>query len=174
MTTTLAHHLPRLPFIAQNTGPFVDLEKAFNSAIRMLSRREHSETEVQTKLKQKFKTLTSADIEEIVSRLKNAGLLSNERFAEILIRSRVARGYGPFYIHQELAMKGIPNDLSVQLFEQADVDWQWVANNLVERRHADASENPQAWAKAARFLQRRGFNADIVAKALGAQPQESL
>ena len=143
-------------------------------AIRMLGRRDHSEQEVRSKLRQKSKTLAPDVLDEVVQSLVESGLLSDTRFAEMLVRSRVSRGYGPYYIRQELSMKGIDAEFIDEYLATADVEWLDVAKDLVERRHACAQENAQAWGKAARFLQRRGFGGDVVAKVLGGRPRESL
>ena len=122
------------------------------------------------KLQQKHGDLAGSELEELLRSLQEDGLLSDERFAETLIRGRISRGYGPFYIHQELAAKGIDNDLGDRLIEEANVDWLAMAQASLERRHPAAGEDLSAWMKAARFLQRRGFPGDLVRKALGPQP----
>jgi regulatory protein len=147
--------------------------KAYNSAIRMLGLREHSEAELAGKLRRKFSKLPPSAIEEIVDRLKGSDLLSDARFTEIMIRSRTSRGYGPYYIRRELASKGVAAELAEQQLGLVETDWQRLATELVARRHRNVAEDAKAWAKAVRFLQRRGFGGELVAKAVGKQPHIS-
>jgi len=145
---------------------------AYNYCLNLLSRREYSEAQMLTKLQQKFRQLSVSDLRAVMEKLRDADLLSDLRFAEVLIRSRINRGYGPFYIRQELAAKGIASETGHRLLEAAAVDWQTLATDIVARRHTDAHSDPQVWRKAARFLQRRGFSGEIVSKALGPAPRE--
>ena len=148
----------------------MDPNKVYNTAIRMLSRRDHSEAELSTKLRQKLKDVSSETLLEVLQRLKQTDLLSDERFAEGRIRNRISQGYGPYYIRRELSSKGVDGDLIDQQIELAEPDWLQVAKDLVERRHHGIAEDSDVWARAVRFLQRRGFSGDHVAKAGGQQP----
>ena len=148
----------------------MDSGKVYGAAIRMLSQREHSQAELVRKLGRKFSGVDTELLQNVVAGLKADGLLSDERFAESLIRSRTGRGYGPYYIRRELSEKGIESSLAEQLLAQAEVDWVELARVVVHRRHPDARADEGAWAKAIRFLQRRGFSNDLVLRAVGDRP----
>jgi regulatory protein len=152
--------------IINSTVIKLDRNQAYNMAIRMLGRREHSEQEVRLKLRQKFRTLGPDVLDDVIQTLIESELLSDARFAEMRIRSRVSRGYGPFYIRQELSAKGIDAETISECLDEAQVDWLAAAQALVERRFSGARKDAEVWAKAARFLQRRGFSAELVSKAL--------
>ena len=68
-----------------------------------LSRREHSEKEIYLKF---VNLVNSKDtlLEEIL-KLKEEGLISNQRYAEAYIRSRFHSGFGPIRIKYELEKK---------------------------------------------------------------------
>ena len=151
----------------------MDSKKAYNAAIRMLGRREHSEGELTSKLRQKFSGLAPSDLDQLIEELKQYGLQSDARFTESLVRSRIGRGYGPYYIRRELAFKGVSGDLIDEELEKADADWANIARELVERRHPAASGDEQSWGKAVRFLQRRGFSGELASKAVGPRPFSS-
>ncbi|MBU1629126.1 MAG: recombination regulator RecX, partial [Gammaproteobacteria bacterium] len=74
-----------------------DIQK---SACDLLARREHSKFE----LRQKFKVrqFDEESIETTLSFLASNGWQSDERFVEALVRERIARGYGPLKILNEL------------------------------------------------------------------------
>ena len=148
--------------------------KAYNSAVRLLGRREHSVAELRRKLRQKHGELGRDAIESLLESLQQDRLLSDQRFTEVLVRARIAKGYGPTYIKQELASKGIDSELAEcaleEAVDQAGLDWLQAARQLVERRHPHAGEDAAAWQKAARFLMRRGFSSSVAMKALGERP----
>jgi regulatory protein len=151
-------------------------QRAYHTAVRLLGRREHSVTELRNKLRQKHRDLDQSTLERLLETLQQDRLLSDERFAETLIRGRLNRGYGPVYIQQELNSKGIDPELAETLLEQAKeenaLDWLTLARELVERRHPNAGEDSASWHKAARFLARRGFSSNHVIRALGDRPYD--
>jgi len=144
--------------------------------VRLLGRREHSVAELRGKLRQKHRELDAKALEHLLESLQQDRLLSDERFTETAIRSRVNRGYGPIYIQQELSSKGIDPELAEcvlqQTVDERAIDWLQMAKDLIHRRHPHAGEDPAAWQKAARFLARRGFASNLVIKALGDQPYQ--
>ena len=144
--------------------------RALASAVRMLGQREHSEAELRRKLIRKHSDLSADQLDSVIAELLENDWLSDSRYAETLIRSRINRGYGPHYISRELVSNGIDPDLAQDALAQQSQDWLMLADDLVSRRHPDAGECASDWQRAARFLQRRGFSADIVVKTLGPQP----
>ena len=148
----------------------MDEQKAYNTAIRMLGAREHSEHELRGKLARRYSGLEKEQIDQLIAELKDLNLQSDLRFTETLIRSRVRKGYGPFYIQQELASKGIDKQLIHNQIEAADIDWLTSAQDLAERRFPDAANDEAVWSKATRFLQRRGFAGQIISVAVGERP----
>ena len=86
-----------------------------------LSRREHSEKEIYLK----FINLVDSKnnlLEEIV-KLKEEGLISNQRYAEAYIRSRFHSGFGPVRIKYELGKKGVIETMIIKAFQETDLDW---------------------------------------------------
>ncbi len=136
----------------------------------MLGGREHSEQELRSKLQRRYANQSDDQLDALISELKELNLLSDERFTESLIRSRVGKGYGPYFIQQELASKGVNKALIASQLEIADVDWLGSAEDLVERKFPDAANDEVIWAKAIRFLQRRGFAGQTVNSVLGGRP----
>lgn len=130
-------------------------------AIGLLSRREHSRTELTRKLC--HKGLPVDEVESAVSRLANDGWQDDARFAEFLVRSRVSGGHGPVRIRAELATHGLDREQIAAALETFDGDWVQNARDLVERRYGPALANdPALRRKAADFLFRRGFDGDAV------------
>ena len=148
----------------------LDAAKALSAALRMLGQREHSQRELVTKLRRKFPELADDQLDAVIDELIENNWLSDTRYAETLIRSRANRGYGPQYIARELSVKGISAETADEQMEAQALDWLSLAVDLIQRRHPAAQESPELWQRAARYLQRRGFPSDIIARALGDCP----
>ena len=139
-----------------------DKPSAYDRALGLLARREHSRRELKMKLAQK-----GYDRDESASALETLAEgteQSDDRFGESLIRRRVAAGYGPRYIEAELKSHGIAiAPFRAQLDE---VDWRELARTLVAKRYGRPADRAGR-DKAAQYLQRRGFPSDAIAAALG-------
>lgn len=134
-------------------------------ALGLLTRREHSRRELLCKLEQRGVEPEAAA--EAVARLAQAGWQDDARFAESLVRNRVASGFGPAYIRAELNTHGLAVELVETALQGFDGDWAANARRLLERRHPQALQGDrQAQRKAADFLFRRGFTRDQVSAAL--------
>ena len=91
----------------------------WNKALDILSRREHSISQLKSKI-QKFQD-NEEQIEELINKLIDKNLLSDERFAESLIKSKSEAGYGPNYIEQLLQKNSISNN-DYDLYS-LNIDW---------------------------------------------------
>jgi len=76
------------------------LSSLWASAMNALARREHSEFELRRKLGPKVES--SDLIDELIEALLKDDLLSDERFAYMLCRSRFNKGVGPVRLEHEL------------------------------------------------------------------------
>ncbi|NOQ82195.1 MAG: RecX family transcriptional regulator [Methylophaga sp.] len=121
-----------------------------------LARREHSVHELKNKLvKAEFE---HDDIMNVINRLTEQDLQSDQRFAENYTRYRSQRGFGSQKIRQELKERGVAVELINDTFEQADIDWFSLAITVRCKRFGE--QNPDDFkdrAKQQRFLQSRGF-----------------
>ena len=128
-------------------------------ALGLLTRREHSRKELTRKLTQRGVPVEEAS--DAVSRLADAGWQNDERFAELVVRSRASAGYGPLRIRAELATHGLDRDAIAAAFESFEGDWADIAREQVRRRFGAAGlDAATARRKAADFLIRRGFDGD--------------
>ena len=74
-------------------------------ALGLLTRREHSRRELERKLT--ARGVDAGDAQAAVAKLADAGWQDDARFAESLLRSRIASGYGPRHIRAELGTHGL-------------------------------------------------------------------
>ena len=127
----------------------------------MLSRREHSQRELKRKLDRSG--YDGSEAEQALERLQQQSFQSDARFAELLVRSRVAQGQGPRRIRAELRTHGIAEDEAQQALQQEGADWLALARQIYRRRFGTAAcTDRQESHRRAGFLLRRGFDAATV------------
>ncbi len=138
---------------------------ARNTAIGLLARREHAQSEIRRKLKDRGYEDELAT--EVVDELTRQRLLSDDRFAESFIRARANRGQGPIRLRAELRQLQLPAEMVDKHLTAAQVDWQELAMAVRERRFgAQAPVGVAERAKQVRFLQYRGFTTDQIRASL--------
>ena len=144
-----------------------DYQKAFNSALRILTGRDHSKYELIQKLKQRG--FTPEDIEKAVSECKRFDYINDERTSRVYIRQLILKGYGAKRIRYEMNKKGltgerIQNILSETLAEIDELDGaERILKKNVKRfeRERDLKKRRD---KIYRFLHARGFSQDTIRK----------
>ena len=141
---------------------------ALDAGLGLLARREHSVTELRTKLASRgyAPDEIGGALEELVER----GLLSDQRFADAFLRSRRERGQGPLKIRAQLMQRGVRSELIDAALNGAGVDWDRCAQAARSSRFGETPPADTAQrAQQARFLQARGFSSGQVARALLAE-----
>lgn len=141
------------------------MTKAFDSALRLLTRREHGAMELCDKLRQKG--FNQQEITEAVKECQRLGYQSDSRFVASYSRSRISQGYGPLKITQELRSKGIDEDLIYSELHNEKDNWLTYALGVWQKKNRgriDLSFNEIQ--KQQRFLLYRGFSMDIIAMVL--------
>ena len=130
-------------------------------ALRLLARREHSRKELQWKLVSR--ELPTEVIEAVLDALAKANLLSDIRFAEVYVRSRAERGYGPHRLRAELRQRGVADALIETSLATTEIDWQEQAAHYYQRRFGKTP--PKDWKEAAkrrRSMEQHGYTADQI------------
>jgi regulatory protein len=146
---------PDTPFGKSDGPPGEDAVRG--RALALLTRREHSRSELETKLGDwgAEPELIAAVLDELAARR----LLDDTRFAEVFVRSRRTRGYGPVSIRQDLRQRGIGPELITAVLTDGEVDWKADAAAVRARRFGPAiPTDRKEQARQLRFLQYRGFN----------------
>lgn len=93
-------------------------QTAYDKALYLLSSREHTEKELKEKLS--LKGYGQEDIEDAVVRLKRENYLSEERFAEVYIRSRLRKSpEGKSILSLRLQEKGTPRGVAQAALQEA-------------------------------------------------------
>ncbi len=134
-------------------------------AVNLLSRREHSQAELRTKLRKAEFDLD--EINETIDKLTKADIQSDARFAENYLRYRSQRGFGSQKIKLELKERGVDSDTINTAFDQAEIDWFELTVTVRHKRFgAQAPDDLKDRAKQQRFLQYRGFTHEQINESL--------
>lgn len=134
------------------TGPSANEMRAF--AYLLLGRREYSQHELINRLRKKWPQ--AEGIRTLVEQLARENLVSDERFAESFVRSRVRRSQGPVKIRAQLRGRGVSDEIIAQVLESNSAEWFDLALEWLRRQHpGDLSfeEKPKYY----RRLLSRGF-----------------
>ena len=136
-----------------------------DSALRLLTRREHSAKELSDKLKRKG--YSQDEIDETLESCQRMNLQSDQRFVENYIRYRVRQGYGPLKIGQELKTKGVDSELISKELRQEGPNWLSYALGVWEKKSKGQLDlSFQEMQKQQRFLLYRGFDMDVIAQVM--------
>ncbi|WP_010114742.1 regulatory protein RecX [Acinetobacter sp. P8-3-8] len=132
-------------------------------AFAVLTRREYSKAELIEKL------ITYAqDRDEVISlveELAQNNYQSDQRVAEMTVRSQMRKGKGPNRI--KLALRSKQLDKALVQEDLAEIDWYEQAYQLkVKKYGTEVAKDPKIKAKQIRFLQYRGFEMDAIMKAI--------
>jgi regulatory protein len=140
-------------------------ETAYEQALKFISYRPRSESEVRQHLKKK--ELSDSEIENVLARLRNAGLVNDEAFAKYWVETRAAfRPKGKRALKAELRAKGVAvPDVETALADTNDAE---AARQLAVKRAKRLKDLP--WPdfrrKLGEYLARRGIDYDTLSEAV--------
>ena len=134
---------------------------AYDKALGLLARREHSRRELKTKLRQGG--YEGEETGAALDRLGEQKYQDDDRFGEMVVRARVGQGYGPARIRAELRSHGLGDAAIRALIDGADADWDALAAAQLRKKYGSmsAADHTERGKRAA-FLLRRGFSAATV------------
>lgn len=133
-----------------------DFSAVRESALKLLSRRDHSSKELTGKLLQRG--FDADSIEAVLDELTHAGLHSERRYAESYARQRAMKGYGPLRIRAELSERGIDRDLVNQALNELNIDFTELAHRFYRRKYHKPVQDYQEKARRSQAMARRGFS----------------
>ncbi|MFA6302611.1 MAG: recombination regulator RecX [Legionella sp.] len=137
------------------------MSKAFDCAMRLLSRREHGALELCKKLERKG--FTKDEAQQALDLCQELDVQSDTRFIESYSRSRIRQGYGPVKIIQELKIRGIDAELIHKVFGQEQHDWHAYALEVWQKKTRGVIADSLAEKhKQQQFLLYRGFESDVI------------
>jgi len=134
-------------------------ERAYNSLLRRISRRDFSETELITKLSQWYE---DAAVKTAIQKAKDYNLIKpNEELAARWAESLNRRGKGALYIQQNLKKRGLP---AVTADHDTEVEkcGEWIKKKWGDKTQFTYEERGKVY----RYLTTRGFKLDTIKKAI--------
>ena len=143
--------------------------KTFHSALRLLTRRDHSRHELVQKLRQRG--YEEGDIRRAVAECQRLNYLNDERTAQVFIRQRARQGYGVRRIQYELHGKGLRGERFEQILDRSisQADELAGARRLLQkkRKRFERETDPfKRRGKLYRFLYARGFSEAVITEVL--------
>ncbi|MGH2793583.1 MAG: regulatory protein RecX, partial [Actinomycetota bacterium] len=138
-------------------------EKARDAALRLLSHRERSRAELKQRLR--AKGYDAETIEGVLDALRDSGLQSDERFAEVFTgEAHRSRGLASGAVRGELLRRGIDRRLALEAATERPEDEESRARELAlsRARRLPAEIAPDARKRRiAGYLARRGYPPDV-------------
>jgi regulatory protein len=143
--------------------------KIKDSAFRLISRRQHSISELRTKLHRK--EISKELIEQVISNLLAGGFLDDEKFAIAYVEERSGKKIGVHKIKAELSKKGVARDLVDKALSHMDCSQSYdrafqLALKKLEYIERKEKDRRKIKVKLYSFLNSRGYETEIVMKVL--------
>ena len=153
--------------MTRNQNPDTGSRQAMNTAVRLLTRRDHSRYEVRQKLKRRG--FGPNEIRAAVTECERLSYIDDERTARVYIGQLVRRGFGFRRIAIELKKKGLQGRNIEEILEQqqVEIDEQEIARRVLQKkmksfeRQADPKKRRD---KIYRFLDYRGFSRSLISE----------
>jgi regulatory protein len=132
------------------------LKQIKKDCLRLLTRREHSQKQIEQKLT--VKGYKREQVSAVINDLTQQNWQDDNRYAESYLNRRRQKGFGPVKIAYELRQQGIDKAKVNELIKARAADWMDSLQQLYRRKFADPaiSDNTER-GKRIRFLSQRGF-----------------
>ena len=168
--------------MTQRKRKLLPFDQLLNSALRALGGRAHSTGELREKLRRRAER--AEDVEQVLSKLKQAGYLDDRRFAENYAAARLENeGLGKMRVLRDLRQRRVAGNLAEQVTEGTykDANETGLIEAFLQRKYRGKQLNvflreEKNLAAAFRRLRYAGFSAGASIKVLKryAQQPESL
>jgi regulatory protein len=141
--------------------------KSLNTALRILTVRDHSKYELERKLKQRG--ITGQLLDNVIAACERYDYINDVRTAQVYIRQRKRKGYGLKRIRYELTKKGLKGDRIQGILTEcmSETDERECAHRLLQKhfdRFARETDILKRKNKIYRFLHTRGFSEGIISE----------
>ncbi|ENW96651.1 regulatory protein RecX [Acinetobacter sp. NIPH 298] len=138
-------------------------------AFALLTRRDYSQAELIERLN-RYAT-NPEEVNDLVAELAQQNYQSDQRVAELTLASQIRKGKGLQRIKQALKSKQLDAELITD--ELNEVNWLEQAYQLkIKKFGQEITKDPKIKAKQIRFLQYRGFDMDVILKAIARTSDE--
>ena len=140
-------------------------------ALRLLSGREHSRSELERKLAGHEEE--PGQLRRVLDELQAKGFIDEQRVLESVLHRRSAR-LGAARIRQELQGKGLDPQLVARAVEGLRSTELRRAREVWRKRFGTAPTDARERGKQARFLAARGFGGEVISRVLSSGGEDAL
>ncbi|MDA0910490.1 MAG: regulatory protein RecX [Proteobacteria bacterium] len=127
----------------------------------LLSKQEYSYAQLKQKLIQR-NHIPLTEIESLLQEFVDNHWQSDERCAELMIKSALYKHYGLLRIKQKLVYeKGIDIIIFEKVLNELDVDWFEQAQLCYQKKYSDTAQDPKEKQKRVQYLQRQGHSLGV-------------
>lgn len=153
----------------------MDFDTLYTKTLKYLNYRPRSEKEIRDYLAKKLSVIANPDlsmIDVIIHKLKAQKFLNDLEFARMWVRSRTSyKPKGERLIRMELKQKGISQDIIDEVFMSSEVrmsnDLELAVEMLTKKKKKyEGMERQERFNKAGSMLARRGYDLDVIRKAI--------
>jgi len=151
----------------RSAGSLADAPSLRATALRLLSRRDYSSSELRKKLLERDHDADAVDA--LLQDLTASHLLDDRRVAASHVRTATAiKGRGKLRIARELAARGLPKDIVSEALGAVEKQDEAAAiRKILTRKKWPANPSIADRRRMFQHLMRRGFPADAIGTALG-------
>ena len=153
----------------------IQFADAYESALTSLDASARTASEIDRSLR--MKGFVAPVAEAVVERLKENGLIDDQRLAARLAETQLTKPVGLYAMKRKLRAKGVSDEDAAEALESFDDDQQSAAAIQAARKLLRRYENLPARecrGKLSQALARRGFSWDAVSAAVDAVMEEEL
>jgi regulatory protein len=160
-----------MPFRARKKPEPLDEAALYDYAVTMLARQMRTVAELKRLMRRRVEEgeTGEAKVAGVTQRLKDAHYLDDPAFASTYTRLRQEnQGFGKRRVRQELARKGIHQDLVASTVETAyaEVNEEELARRYIERKRMEKPVDEKQTARLVRRLVSAGFSIGVIFKLL--------
>ncbi len=149
--------------------------EAYKAAVRFLGIREHNEHELREKLSRK--NYDDIIIDDVIELLKHYDYLSETRYAETFLRSRLKKGETPWLAAQKARQKGADSTALKTAFIDAEQSFDaWAACKEVLDKRDPAGlyrHDKRVWQRQMRYLQNKGYDMQTILQVMNNEDDET-
>lgn len=152
--------------ILKNLNEEINLSKAKEKALRLLSFRAHSKHELKNKIKN---SLGETYAEKAAEKMENLGLINDREFAFLYAKELFSRKlYSAKRIKYELAKKGVDSDIIEKVLSEIDADEEENIKKVFLKKHININvlNNEKELRKLIAYCQRLGYNWSLISSVI--------
>lgn len=139
----------------------MDIAALKRMALNWLSRRDYSEAELINRLSRQGGS--GSDIAQVIQWCKNENYLDQQRYIEMIVRSRANRGYGLNFIVQFCRQQQVSTQQVYECVAVLQLDWFALAKQQYIKKYGESAiSDYKERLKRMAYMQRRGFNQEQI------------